>query len=45
MDADLSDRCVKYYTSIIDPDNENSLNNTLASVDKIIKDDKYLNKS
>ena len=34
MDADLSDRCVNYYTSIIDPDKEMSKNDMKIIVNK-----------
>ena len=34
MDADLSDRCVNYYTSIIDPDNEMSKNDMKIIINK-----------
>ena len=34
MDADLSDRCINYYTSIIDPDNEMSKSDMKIIVNK-----------
>ena len=34
MDADLSDRCVNYYTSIIDPDNEMSKSDIKIIINK-----------